>query len=208
MTVRFIGSLLLVMTLSVTCAAAQGTEQAKPTRSQGAVMLSAMVEAGGTVSSVIVVKGISPEVDQRAIDAVKQWKFKPNTSGRHPVRVQVLLSADGPLTPAQPITEFGNGAHRFGEPGLVMPVPKQQPAGAYGMAAMRAKIEGEVGIEAVVLEDGTVGDVRVTKSLDTKFGLDEAALDAVTQWVFEPARFNGVPARVVVQLSLAFRLHR
>jgi hypothetical protein len=38
--------------------------------------------------------------------------------------------------------------------------------------AIRARIQGCNIVEAVVLPDGTVGDVRVIQSLDTKYGLD------------------------------------
>ncbi|MCH9011413.1 MAG: energy transducer TonB [Chloroflexi bacterium] len=41
---------------------------------------------------------------------------------------------------------------------------------------MRAKVQGTVWLEVVVLPDGSVGDVRVDRSLDRDFGLDAEAV--------------------------------
>ena len=49
---------------------------------------------------------------------------------------------------------------------------------------MEEKVQGEVLMECVVKADGTVGDKKIVKSLHPD--LDQAALDAAAQWVFEP----------------------
>ena len=51
---------------------------------------------------------------------------------------------------------------------------------------MRAKVQGDVELEAVILANGTVGDMRIVKSLDDKFGLDAEAIKAAKQWFFKP----------------------
>jgi TonB family protein len=63
----------------------------------------------------------------------------------------------------------------------------------YTPEARAAGIEGEVLMEAVVRSDGAVGDVRVVKSLDAKYGLDEQAVKAAGQWLFEPGTRDGKP---------------
>ena len=75
----------------------------------------------------------------------------------------------------------------------------------YPSAAMRAKIQGIVEVEAVVLTDGTVGDVRVIKSLDITFGLDAQAIAAAKRWQFKPGTYNGQPVPVIVTLLLEFK---
>ena len=76
----------------------------------------------------------------------------------------------------------------------------------YTAEAMRARIQGTVWLEVVVLPDGTVGDVTVTKTLDKVFGLDEQAIDAARQWRFAPGMRFGEPVAVVVGLELFFNL--
>ena len=61
-------------------------------------------------------------------------------------------------------------------------------------------------LEVVVLSDGTVGDVTVTKSLDPVFGLDEEAIRAARQWRFAPGTRFGEPVAVLVSIALEFNL--
>ncbi len=76
----------------------------------------------------------------------------------------------------------------------------------YTKEAMKAKLQGVVIVEVVVMPDGTVGDVRVVKSLDREFGLDEAAIAAAKQWRFEPGTRQGKPVPVIVALEMTFNL--
>ena len=46
----------------------------------------------------------------------------------------------------------------------------------YTSDALRARVEGSVALEGVVRADGTVGEVRVVRSLDTRYGLDDQAV--------------------------------
>ena len=66
----------------------------------------------------------------------------------------------------------------------------------YTADAMRAKVQGVVVVECVVLPDGTVGEAHVIKSLDSVFGLDQEAIKAARQWQFIPGRRFGQPVTV------------
>jgi protein TonB len=63
-----------------------------------------------------------------------------------------------------------------------------------------------VGLSAVVLADGSVGEVKVTQSLDTVHGLDEEAVRAVRLWRFAPGTKAGTPVDVRVNLLMRFTL--
>jgi len=91
--------------------------------------------------------------------------------------------------------------------GLVGPRVVRSANPKYTPEAMRARIEGLVHIEAVIREDGTVGDTRVIQSIDALFGLDEAAVRAFRLWRFEPATRFGRPAAAVVVGVLRFDLY-
>lgn len=99
----------------------------------------------------------------------------------------------------------GGGPFRPGN-GVSPPRLLREVKPQYTAEAMRAKIQGTVWLEVVVLPDGTVGDVRITKSLDPVFGLDQQALDAARQWRFAPGTRFGEPVPVLVGLELYFNL--
>ena len=69
---------------------------------------------------------------------------------------------------------------------------------------MLQKVQGVVGLLAIVETDGSVGDVRVVRSLDP--GLDQQAIAAAKRWRFKPATKDGVAVRVVVPMSIGFSL--
>jgi TonB family protein len=72
---------------------------------------------------------------------------------------------------------------------------------------MRAKIQGIVTLEAVVMPDGTVGPVRVTRSLDSTFGLDQEAERTVRLWRFDPGKNRlGEAVPVLVEIEMTFTL--
>jgi TonB family protein len=76
----------------------------------------------------------------------------------------------------------------------------------YTPDAMRARLQGEVWVAAIVMPDGTVANAKVLRSLDTTFGLDEQALVAVRQWRFKPGTRAGRPVPVLVSVSVAFAM--
>lgn len=99
-------------------------------------------------------------------------------------------------------------AGKDGSPGVIAPKLIKDVKPNYTAEAMRAKIAGRVVMEAVVGIDGTVGDVRVTKSLDREFGLDDQAVKALKQWRFEPGTKGGVPVPVLVVTEMSFSLRK
>jgi len=99
----------------------------------------------------------------------------------------------------------GGGAYRPGN-GVEQPTVLRQVRPNYTADAMRAKVQGVVLVEAVVLPDGSVGEARVVRSLDSTFGLDEEALKAAKQWRFAPGTRFGQPVAVLVTIELTFTL--
>ena len=57
-----------------------------------------------------------------------------------------------------------------------------------------------------MLADGTVGTVRVLKSLDRVYGLDQSAIAAAQKWRFVAGTINGKPVPTIVTLILEFNL--
>lgn len=110
-------------------------------------------------------------------------------------------------------TGSGSGIASPLPPGVVRPgngvtIPRiiKEVRPQYTADAMRAKIQGGVLLECVVKADGTVGDVKVIRSLDGTYGLDQEAIKAAKQWVFTPGTRNGEPVPVMVSIELTFTL--
>jgi protein TonB len=101
---------------------------------------------------------------------------------------------------------FGGGAMRPGS-GVVNPTILRDLQPKYTPDAMRAKIQGVVELEAVVGTNGVITEIRVIKSLDRAFGLDEEAIRTAKQWLFRPGRFQGQAVPVLVIIQMEFRLH-
>ena len=120
-------------------------------------------------------------------------------------RARVSLGMTGGSTAVGPVTSW-----RI--------VPDAQPAQAdtparvlktvaavYSADAMRRGAEGTVRLELTVIEDGSVSGVTLLSTADAE--LDRAAIDAVRQWRFRPARDGGraIPATVTVEISFAVK---
>lgn len=97
----------------------------------------------------------------------------------------------------------GGGPYQPGS-GVAPPVLLKEVRPGYTDEARRRSIEGDVLLEIVVKQDGSVGNVRVTRSLGA--GLEQKAIEAVRQWRFGPARRQGQPVDVVVEVSVEFKL--
>ncbi len=73
----------------------------------------------------------------------------------------------------------------------------------YPEIARISRVEGVVVLEATTDVSGRVKDVKVLRSIPL---LDQAALDAVRQWIYEPMVVNGRPREVAFTVTLNFQL--
>ena len=99
----------------------------------------------------------------------------------------------------------GGGIYNIGN-GVTAPVDIYSPKPKYTADAMRAKVQGVVQMSAVVLPNGTVTDIRIVRSLDQTFGLDEEAKKTAAQWRFRPGTLKGEPVAVRIIIELEFNL--
>ncbi|HEY7476552.1 MAG TPA: M56 family metallopeptidase [Vicinamibacterales bacterium] len=133
----------------------------------------------------------------------------PRPPSRPAAQGQRVPPPPPPLPPAGsgvvPDDDFANGAYAPDTQGLVIPRIMRQVVPKYTSAALRAKVQGQVIAQVIVDADGTVGKARVIQSLDPD--LDEQALLAVRQWLFQAGELDGRAVPVVVIATLDFRLH-
>ena len=70
------------------------TEAARHARRQGVVIVQATIDRTGHVTDVRLMKGLGLGLDESAISAVKQWRFKPAALSGRPVPVYFQLSVN------------------------------------------------------------------------------------------------------------------
>jgi periplasmic protein TonB len=99
-----------------------------------------------------------------------------------------------PPPPQAPVRVGGN---------IKAPTKVRDVKPVYPPIAQSARVQGVVIIEATIGPDGRVKDAKVLRSIPL---LDQAALDAVKQWVFTPTLLNGVPVPVIMTVTVNFTL--
>jgi periplasmic protein TonB len=76
-------------------------------------------------------------------------------------------------------------------------------APVYPEVAKQARVEGVVILEATISPEGRVENVRVLRGSPL---LDDAAANAVKNWVYSPTLLNGTPVAVVMTVTVSFKL--
>jgi protein TonB len=99
---------------------------------------------------------------------------------------------DGSTSPRSPVRV--GGAVRT--PRKIVDVKPIYPEGARAIQA-----NGAVILAVIIATDGSVSSARVVRSIP---GLDQAAIDAVTRWKFEPTMLNGEPVEVEMNVLINF----
>jgi len=72
----------------------------------------------------------------------------------------------------------------------------------YPLQIMRENVSGTVILYAVIHADGSVGNIRILRSVDDR--LDRFASQAVSQWRFQPATKDGTPVDVEATFKIPF----
>lgn len=80
-------------------------------------------------------------------------------------------------------------------------IKKVEPV--YPESALKKKIEGIVILEVSTDIYGRVQDINVLKSVPE---LDQAAIDAVKQWIYEPVIIDGKQRGAVFTVTVNFQL--
>lgn len=76
------------------------------------------------------------------------------------------------------------------QPVMATPRYRSNPPPAYPHAALRRREEGVALLQVAVGADGRASDVAIARSSGHPL-LDQAALQAVMSWIFDPARIAG-----------------
>jgi TonB family protein len=183
--------------------------EAQAARVSGMVIAEVQIGADGSVEDARILKSI-PLLDQAALDAITQWRFKPTLLNGRPVPVMMTVTVNFTLDKSQFVPREGIEVvpEPQGRAALStlrvwpnrMPQLIKEVKPIYPAEARAANLQGTVEVKATIGTDGKVTDVRVVRSSPM---LDEAAIAAVRQWEFTP-----VPEPVAVDIELSFTTRR
>jgi TonB family protein len=130
-------------------------------------------------------------IEQRVFGAKRSYKLIMNMPN--------LTSATGSW-----IIHFAELKQSDDKVALAAPVATMKVDPAYPPDVLRDKVEGTVTLYAVIRADGTVDDVKVLDSLDSR--LDETAMRALLRWHFRPGTKNGEPVALEAVVEVPFRM--
>ena len=162
-----------------------------------------------------------PPAAQQRIPKVEEKRRKipipdPTPDDPEPIRTEEIEVPDPELQiadlelglgiPEAPTTGVaGTGAGPMQVGGDVAPPIKVfAPSPPYTEEARQGRIQGVVILEAIIDAMGNVSQVKVLKGLP--MGLSETAVEAASNWRFEPATKNGIPVPVFFNLTIRFSL--
>jgi protein TonB len=103
---------------------------------------------------------------------------------------------DPPGRPAVPV--------HLGRQDIKPPTKVRHVVPVYPPAAIDARRQGIVILEAIISSSGCVIQAKVLRSVATD--LDVAALRAVTGWAFTPTLVDGTPVPVIMTVTVQFTL--
>jgi len=247
MTRRLVVSLLLLSLSTFTClAASQGASPqsvtvgqsvmagqivakvapiypplARQARIQGTVVLKVRISKSGDVANLQLFSG-HPMLAPAAIEAVKQWKYKPYLVNGDPVEVATTVTVNFTLSgksSAEGVVGDAPGEVTSSHPEDATPqavpqrirvsqgvmqgllVSRVQPE--YPADARDQRIEGAVVLKVSLDKEGNVANIQVVKGHPL---LAPAAIEAVKQWKYKPFLLDGVPLEVESQVTVNFTL--
>ncbi len=183
-------------------------EEARQARVEGIVTLGTRIDTQGRVSRVMVYRSQTPLLDSAAADAVKQWVYEPLSVEGEPKEAVFTTTVTFKLKPEKiEKTEVTGGIIRgvlIIEDAADVPriIKKVDPV--YPLKARESLIQGVVVLQVTTDEEGNVAEASVLKS-DSSL-LNQASIDAVKQWIYEPVMSGGCPIRASFYVTLTYRL--
>ena len=155
-----------------------------------------------------------PPPKQQEIPKPKAKKIPipdPTPDEPEPIRLEDEIEPDIDLPDSDIIFDIPDGPPEVAPQGPIhvggdvkAPVKINTPQPQYTEIARKARIQGVVIVQAIINKAGQVTNVQVLKGLP--MGLDQAAVEAIKRWKFEPATLNGKPVDVYYNLTVNFTL--
>ena len=86
--------------------------------------------------------------------------------------------------------------------GIVPPSRIRHVEPVYPTVPVAARVNTVVYVKATIAKDGTVRDARIARG---RASFNDAAIAAVKQWTYTPAKLNGAPVEIVMTVAVKFK---
>ncbi len=172
-------------------------------RVQSPVVLKAAIDKEGQIEKLEVISG-DPSLVPRALEAAKQWKYRPYEVNGIPTAVETTIHV-----------EFSNGgsdsAPSDSSSQSRVPVSSKDISGhivrkvppTYPPLARQARIQGTVILRVIIDKTGSIANLQLVSGHPM---LAPAAIEAVKQWKYTPYELNGEVVEVETTVQVNFQL--
>jgi TonB family protein len=168
----------------------QYSEEARIARLSGTIRFYLVVGEDGTVRDARAGNALGLGLDEKAMEAIRTWRFKPGTKDGVPVPVAVtvemnfrIMSKPGDWSPTRATFDTPEGTAR---PVLMK---AEYPSDSYPTTA-----NGSVSISFDVNSDGATENLHIEKSSDP--ASESEVIRIVRAWRFQPGSKDGQPVSV------------
>jgi TonB family protein len=186
--------------------------------------LSSGTAASSTPNKAFLVKAAAPPADtttaekRRSLSNLKLGRPTVSRSATNASTENSALAIDSGTTSREVIRAGDPSKAILANPSAHVPAPPPVPVGgqvqqarlissvspAYPPLARSIGLQGDITIDALI--DST-GRVTTMKPLSGPVALQQAAMDALRQWKYEPARLDGQPVSMHLAVTMKFRLN-
>jgi TonB family protein len=185
-------------------------DEAKEAGVEGAVVVGGITDENGKVIDAKILKGAHELLNKAAVAAVKQWEYKPFVINGKPMPVEFTVTLRFNLeekeeaTATSETTTAGANVNVITLPDDVELKLLKKVEPKYPAEARKKLLGGPVLLEAIIDKQGNVLDVKVVEGEHEV--LNDAAIEAVKQWKYEPYKKDGKAQKVRYKIELKFHV--
>ena len=168
------------------------SEAARKAKFEGTAMLYVQIDPLGQATNIKVVRRLGLGLDEKAMEAVARWQFKPGLKQDKPVTVEATVEVNFRL--------LGQGWSITREAfptavGAPQPVLRDVPT------PPKCKSDGKLTLSLTVDSDGSARDARLVSG-SSNSSLNHAIMDSIRKWTFDP-----LPQSVSGQIDIVCHAH-
>jgi TonB family protein len=176
------------------------SETARKLLAYGTVTVAVIVDTTGVARDLRVTKSLGYGLDEKAIEAIRKWKFRPALKAGQPVNVHATIEVSFRFLerPTDPFWHPGPIDFALAN-GIVPPVLTD---GKPPKVDEKIFSSGTVALEFTVTSNGSVKDIHAVSGSKSA---SESPADNLATWKFRPAVKDGEPVQVTGRVSFTQR---